>query len=180
MAKRQLAAIEGSRVRLRLLTELDLSMTLAWRNQDHIRRWFFTSAVITPEQHRAWYESYREKDNDFVFIIHEKAVLKRPVGQIALYNVEWDERRGELGRFMIGDLEAEGQKLAQEATSLLQQFSQEVLGLLEIHLAVYENNQPAVAVYRKCGFSREKTLNNILHMRWSANGALDPDDNKHG
>jgi diamine N-acetyltransferase len=170
MAKRDLAPIDGERVQLRLLTEGDLPMTLGWRNQEHIRKWFFTSAVLTAEQHWTWYQSYRHKDNDFVFVINEKAVLKRPVGQIALYNIEWARCRGELGRFMIGDLQAERQKLAQEATSLLQHFAQDVLGLRELHLAVYAHNAPAIAVYCRCGFSEEQTSDNILYMRWSSNG----------
>ena len=54
MPKRIIAPLVNGRVRLRLLEEADLPMTLAWRNQDHIRKWFFHSDVITPEQHRRW------------------------------------------------------------------------------------------------------------------------------
>jgi hypothetical protein len=61
MSKRDLQPIDGDRVRLRLLTERDLPLTLAWRNQDHIRRWFFSSDLITPEQHQSWYWRYLER-----------------------------------------------------------------------------------------------------------------------
>ena len=59
-------------------------MTLAWRNQDHIRRWFLTSDLISPEQHRAWFEQYQDRDDDFVFVIEETETLKpRPIRSTA-------------------------------------------------------------------------------------------------
>src|SRR5262245_34000210 len=69
MAKRWIAPLARGRIRLRLLDERDLPMTLLWRNQDHIRRWLFDSRVISPEEHRAWFDQYRERDDDFVFVI---------------------------------------------------------------------------------------------------------------
>ena len=53
--KRELSAI-GDGCRLRLLTESDLPQTLAWRNRDHVRRWFLHSDLVTPEAHRGWFE----------------------------------------------------------------------------------------------------------------------------
>ena len=71
MQKRHIPPLQAGRVRLRLLEEQDLPRTLAWRNQDHIRRWFFSSERLTPEQHAAWFARYRQRDDDFVFIIEE-------------------------------------------------------------------------------------------------------------
>ena len=119
MAKRHVAPLVRGRVRLRLLEEGDLPMTLAWRNQDHIRQWFFHSDLITPEEHRRWFEQYRDRDDDFVFVIEETETLKRPVGQVALYHVDWVARRAEFGRLMIGDAEATGLGLARLATRRL-------------------------------------------------------------
>src|SRR5262245_14531558 len=79
MGKRHLAPIIGQHVRLRLLTEADLPMTLAWRNQAHIRKWFVHSDVIVWEQHQLWCTRYFARDNDFIFIIEETRQLRRPV-----------------------------------------------------------------------------------------------------
>lgn len=156
--------IESGRLRLRSLTVADLPMTLAWRNQDAIRKWFFHSEIISPEQHRAWFESYQEKDNDFVFVIEEKRVLQRAVGQVSLYNIDWEKKRAEFGRLMIGDSEARGLGLAQEATRILIEFAERELGLREIYLEVYADNLPAIAVYRACDFSIAKTQGGVLYM----------------
>jgi RimJ/RimL family protein N-acetyltransferase len=152
MPKRHVAPLVNGRVRLRLLEEADLPATLAWRNQDHVRRWFFDSRVITPEQHRAWWQRYRQKDDDFVFVIEETETLKRPVGQVALYNINWSAGTAEYGRLMIGDSAALGLGLARLATARL---VEEALGpwrLRDVHLEVKTANAPALAVYQAIGF----------------------------
>ena len=88
MAKRQIGPIAGQRVRLRLLAETDLPMTLAWRNQDHVRKWFVHSDVIPWEQHQRWCAHYFQRDDDFIFIIEETQNFHKPVGQISVYNIE--------------------------------------------------------------------------------------------
>jgi len=86
--KRSMPPLVNGRVRLRLLEESDLPLTLAWRNQDDTRRWFFSSASISSEQHRAWFDQYKNRDDDFVFVIEEIDTLKRAIGQVALYHVD--------------------------------------------------------------------------------------------
>src|SRR5262249_15184568 len=117
MAKRAMSIVAGQRVRLRLLTEADLPMTLAWRNQDHIRKWFLNSNLITPEEHRGWFSKYLARDDDFVFVIEEQQVLRKPVGQVSLYRIEWQLGRAEYGRLLIGEPDAAGRGLAREATA---------------------------------------------------------------
>lgn len=156
--------IDGGRILLRPLVESDLSMTLAWRNQDHIRKWFFYSEMITYDQHRAWFESYEQRDSDYVYVIEERMTLQRPVGQVALYNIAWDEKRAEFGRLMIGDPAACGLGLAKQATNALLQFAEKNLGLQEVYLEVYAHNAVAIAVYRHCEFLMERTENGISYM----------------
>ncbi len=152
MPKREIAPLVSGRVRLRLIEEADLPMTLAWRNQDHIRKWFFYSDVITPDQHRRWFEQYRHRDDDFVFMIEDLDTLMRPVGQVSLYNIDWAGRRGEFGRLLIGDDAATGMGIAMAATRLLLDEARSVWGLAEVDLEVLQSNAPALAIYRRYGF----------------------------
>ncbi|MGE0824086.1 MAG: GNAT family N-acetyltransferase [Candidatus Binatia bacterium] len=161
MPKRTIPPLVSERVRLRLLQPPDLPMTLTWRNQDHIRKWFVHSEVLTWEQHRRWCAQYFERDDDFIFIIEEPHELQRPVGQISLYNIDWAQQRAEYGRLMIGDAAAAGKGLAKAATVLLLDFGFHSLGLMEIYLEVFCDNAPAIAIYRACGFadiSHDQTL----------------------
>lgn len=165
LAKRAIAPLVNGRIRLRLLEQRDLPLTLAWRNQDHIRQWFFHSEVITPEQHRAWFAQYRQRDDDFVFVIEEAETLRRPVGQVALYNIDWMARRGEFGRLMIGDPLARRLGLARLATMRLVEAAFETWELREIYLEVMRPNLPALALYEACGFARVPGEDPVVGMR---------------
>ena len=167
MMKKELLPIENERVRLRLLNEADLPLTLQWRNQDHIRKWFFFSDVLTSKQHISWFQRYLQKDNDFVFIIEDVERGYRPVGQVSIYNIDWDRLRGEFGRLMIGDQSAAGKGLAKSATILIVMNAGKQLGLREIYLEVFSKNERAVAVYEKCGFQIKHRNDDVVHMLYS-------------
>ena len=168
MSKRFIAPLVDGRVRLRLLEEADLPMTLAWRNQDHIRKWFFTSDVISPAQHRAWFQQYTDRDDDFVFMIEETETLKRPVGQVSLYHVDWTARRAEFGRLMIGDDDGRGLGLAHAATASLIDLALVSWRLHDIYLECQELNARALAIYEACGFRTVERRNGVVSMTVNA------------
>jgi diamine N-acetyltransferase len=164
MPKRQIAPLVSGRVRLRLLEEADLPMTRAWRNQDHIRKWFFNSDLVAPERHEAWWRQYRDRDDDFVFIIEETEALKRPVGQVALYNIDWAARRAEFGRLMIGEVDAQGRGFARLATATVVAAALTAWDFDEVYLEVLEANLPALAIYRGCGFHELGRRDGVVRM----------------
>jgi len=167
--KRSLPPIQNEAVCLRLLTEDDLPITLAWRNHPEIRRWFFYSEELTWEQHRGWFEKYVVRDDDFVFII-EDVQTGRSVGQVALYHIDWKARRCEYGRLMVGEGAARGKGYAKTATRLVCQLGFKTLGLAEIYLEVYEHNAVARAVYAACGFQLERLQDGIAYMKIQQGG----------
>ncbi len=164
MAKRTFPPLVGDRVRLRLLEEADLPQTRAWRNQAHIRRWFVNSSVIEPEQHQRWFEAYRDRDDDFVFIIEETQDLRKPIGQVALYRIDWDRGQAEYGRLMIGEADAAGRGLAHEATDVLLRFAITTLKMREIELEVFADNAAAIRIYTEVRLSCSGTIRPLLRM----------------
>ncbi len=168
MLKRDLAPVEGERVVLRLLEEADLPLTLSWRNQDHIRTWFLRTDVILEKDHYAWFERYRDLDNDFIFVILAKDLNHIPVGQISLYDINWNTGSAEYGRLMIGDPLAKGKGYAKEATRFLLEYGFMQMGLKEIHLEVKEENEPAIAVYKTAGFFEIARKNGLVWMSVSS------------
>ncbi len=138
---------------LRLLEEGDLEMTRAWRNQDEIRQWFVSTEPVAGLPHRAWFDAYREKPDDFVFVIEETRDLRRAIGQVSLYHVDLAAGRAEFGRLMIGDREALGRGFGQAATRCLVDAAFERWHLREVYLEVKSSNHRAIAIYETCGFS---------------------------
>ena len=164
MTKLLIDPIEGVKVRLRLLTQDDLPLTLSWRNQDEVRKWFFHSDIIDLSQHLKWFENYMMKDNDFVFIIEDRENFNNPVGQVSIYHVDWQQRSCEFGRLMIGELAARGRGLAKEATLLALQVAFIELKMKKVYLEVYKNNNRAIELYRSCGFYETGQFNDILYF----------------
>ena len=165
MTKKMISPIQKVQIRLRLLKESDLPITLKWRNQDHIRKWFIHPEIISQEQHQTWFEEYLKRDNDYVFIIEEIQNFRKPVGQISLYNINWLGKCAELGRLMIGEPETIGKGLAKKATELLVEFAFKQFHLTEIYLEVFKNNSPAIAIYRKCKFDYFEEYQNLVIMK---------------
>ncbi|MGA2259244.1 MAG: GNAT family N-acetyltransferase [Thermoguttaceae bacterium] len=174
MEKRHIPSLQTRRARLRLLEERDLPQTLAWRNQDHIRRWFFFSERLTPEQHADWFGRYRQRGDDFVFIIEETGGELRPIGQVALYNVDWSGGTAEFGRLMIGVADATSRGLAREATDALVTLALEQLALKEVYLEVVPSNVQAIRVYEACGFELAASTEKALRMSKRAIPKADP------
>ena len=150
--KTSLAPLSGVGFGLRLLRADDLTTTLTWRNREDIRHQFIQSDIIGWDRHLAWWEEYRTKDNDFVFIIEEAEELKRPVGQVSLYHIELEKSEAEYGRLMVGDNEARRRGLAKRATDLLLAWSFDSLRLKRIYLEVFKDNTHALKLYHRCGF----------------------------
>lgn len=165
MTKRTIQPIQDHLVRLRPLTEADLELTLKWRNQEHIRKWFFTSDILSEEQHRRWFKQYAQRDDDFVFVIEfmDEAGF-HPVGQVALYHIDWETKRAEYGRIMIGEGSARGKGVGRAATGLILQIGFETLNLQEIYLEVFAENAPARKIYEDCGFKIDKVNDTIVLM----------------
>src|SRR4030095_300984 len=124
--------------------------------------------IISEEQHRAWFDHYKQRDDDFVFVIEETETLRRPVGQAALYRVEWTSRRAEFGRLMIGDSEASSLGLGSLATAALTRFALDTWSLHEVYLDVLETNTRAIAIYEQCGYVVSGRTNRSVHMTCSA------------
>lgn len=164
MLQFEIPTLRSGYVYLRPLERNDLSLTLAWRNQDHIRRWFIYSSVLEPEQHAAWFEQYLLRTNDVMFIIEETKELNRPVGQVSLYDIDWKKNCAEFGRLMIGDNAARGKGVAKIATRMIVEYGFDRLGLEEIHLEVFKDNESALRIYSNVGFQIAGETNNLLHM----------------
>ena len=135
-------------VRLRLLRESDLTLTLSWRNRDEIRPWFKTSHALTLEQHRNWFRRYSKDSRDYLFVIEAQS---GPVGQAAVYDIDAAKKTAEVGRFLIAP-EAQGKGYFSAANRALLGFCFGVLNLQSVFLEVKPANSRAISIYKKLGY----------------------------
>lgn len=160
--KRPLAPFGSDTVRLRPIEEADLETTLSWRNRDDARVWFKSSSLISFDQHLSWYQRYREKDDDFLFVVE---VGNKAVGQASVYDIDWTTGQAEVGRFLVAP-SASGKGYIGQACGQLVQFCIEKLGLKYLYLEVLEGNERAIRVYERNGFVEELRDNGLVRMSY--------------
>lgn len=146
-------------VKIRLLERADLKATLDWRNRDENRRWFINSNTIEWDNHVKWFESYEKKSDDFVFVIESDG---ERVGQCAVYGVDLQRKRAEVGRFLAAPNGA-GKGYIKRGCQLLMDTCWQQLALESVFLEVLEENVRAIKLYEKLGFN-EVSRNGKLIM----------------
>ncbi|WOD18676.1 GNAT family N-acetyltransferase [Paraburkholderia kirstenboschensis] len=149
-------------IRLRLLEESDLPVTLEWRNRDGARQHFKTSDVLTWAQHYQWFGRYQAKADDIVFMVEDLATRKR-VGQVAIYSIDPASGRAEVGRFVVAP-EFAGQGRMREAIVALMRFAANQLSLSSVYLEVFETNLRARRLYRTLGFVEQTAIDGLVIM----------------
>ncbi|MFJ4195316.1 GNAT family N-acetyltransferase [Pseudomonas sp. NPDC089534] len=136
-------------VKIRLLEPADLEATLNWRNRDENRRWFINSNIIEWDNHVKWFESYQKKSDDFVFVIESDG---ERVGQCAVYGIDLQRKRAEVGRFLAAP-EGAGKGYIKRGCQLLIETCWQQLALDSVFLEVLEENVRAIKLYEKLGFN---------------------------
>jgi diamine N-acetyltransferase len=163
--KRTIQPFGDDVISLRLIEERDLESTLKWRNNDAARVWFKSSEIIQLDQHRAWFNHYRYKSDDFLFIVEAEGSA---VGQASVYAINWETRSAEVGRFLIAPNQS-GKGYIRKTCGLLVDFCTENLGLNHLYLDVFETNSRAINIYENAGFSITSRIKNILRMERHSN-----------
>ncbi len=160
--KREVEPIESRRLRIRLIEPDDLPITRAWRNQPHVREWFFDDRAVSTADHQDWFDRYLLRDDDFVFVLEERATAER-VGQISLFDIDWPQAIGEYGRLIIEDRHR-ARGFAVEATRCLmaEVFRDWELETVAAH--VYADNTPSLRVFSRCGFALVRTEDRICRF----------------
>jgi diamine N-acetyltransferase len=161
MSKRCIPPNEKDGVRLRLLEQTDLEMTLSLRNEN--RSWFSNSNFLSMATHHSWFKQYIGRDDDFIFIVELLSEGIEPVGQISLYRIDWEQQEAEFGRLVI-DERFRQKGIAQEATGLLLEYARNMLGIKRIYLEVLKSNFPAISLYSKFGFVQTAVQGDKIQM----------------
>jgi len=148
--------IIGERIILREIEEDDLNSIVKWRNDPDILRWLFSYLPLNKTKQRKWYEKYLNDDTQQIFIIEVKEE-KIPIGTVGLTNIDYKNQRAELG-VLIGDESWQNKGNGKEALDLLIMFVFDEINIRKIKATVFEENTPAIRLYKSCGFVEEGVL----------------------
>ena len=148
--------IIGERIILREIEEDDLNSIVKWRNDPAILRWLFSYSPLNKTKQRRGYEKYLDDDTQQTFIIEVKEE-KIPIGTVGLTSIDYKDQRAELG-ILIGDESWQNKGIGKEALDLLIMFVVDEMNIRKIKAIVFEENIPAIRLYKSCGFVEEGVL----------------------
>ncbi|TMK21438.1 MAG: GNAT family N-acetyltransferase [Actinobacteria bacterium] len=143
---------DGRRVSLRRVEPSDYEHILRWQNDPTVFRWMdytrmFSLADIKESEERAAAEGHP-------FVIEAEG---RPVGRIGLNNFRPRDRLASLYIF-VGDRDVQGKGYGREALTLLLAYAFDTLNLRMVELWTLGDNERAVHLYKRCGFTEEARL----------------------
>lgn len=139
--------VEGD-VSLRPLTTGDADTIVRWRNRPDVHEQLFSAQPPTRAGHDAWFAQQAVRGDRVDFLIE---LAGRAVGTIALSNIDLGTGTAEYG-VLIGEPELRGARVASRASRLLIGYGWQALGLVELRLALFSDNEPARKLYDKLGF----------------------------
>lgn len=138
------------------LEEDHIELLRMWRNNPQNAQFLNKMQYITKKMQKNWYESYLLNENEITFAIIEKT-LNRMVGSISLLNFE--KKRVECGHIMVGDAEAHGKHVCENALHAILKIAFVKMRMEEVYLHVFKDNVKAVHIYQKVGFKISKRTN---------------------
>lgn len=157
-----------SYVVLRPMVETDLPMVLEWRNLDGVRKNMYTSHVISPEEHRNWWNCQCNNPRTRLLVA---SLDHRDVGVVIF--TDYTGKRGvATWAFYAGNVAEKGVGSMMEAAALEYAFSE--LELRKLECEVLDFNMPVVNLHLRHGFmvegifrkayQRDETLHDIYRL----------------
>lgn len=157
---------DGYCYKLRPVTIEDAEFIINLRMNDTDRTKFIHPIPLDIDAEKNWLNRYFQRDNDYFFIIEDK-MEQRPVGTIAIYDIE--EERGEWGRWVI----EKGSMASAESVYLLYQIAFSKLHLEELFCRTVENNVAVTAFHSSSGLATRAVLQNFFCLNGVSYNAVE-------
>jgi UDP-4-amino-4,6-dideoxy-N-acetyl-beta-L-altrosamine N-acetyltransferase len=139
------------------LDEREKEIVLRWRNSEGVRRWMFTSHVISLEEHLKFIDSLKSDNRNFYFLVKRASEY---LGVISLTRISMENRNAYLGIYTNPEKKMAG--LGSMLGEVLLKLAFDVAKLHTLKLEVFEDNERAIALYRKLGFVEEGRLREFI------------------
>lgn len=149
---------QGKLVRLRAFDNSDLMYALSISNDYDVMR-TASAGILYPttveDQARFMSNQTSYSAGDYQFAV-ERLDNGRFIGQCGLMQVNWKNRRAEMGIML--DKDAIGQGYGTDAVATLCKFAFNEMNLHKLKAVVFDFNTAAIRCYEKCGFQMEGQL----------------------
>lgn len=155
--------IQGKIVTLRAITKDDLSMICDMFNDPELENlvvgWAFP---LSYEQQVEWFEKHKNDTNDFRFVIETKE--KGAVGIATLTDIDWKNRRATHG-MKLANKSNRTKGIGTDAVMAMMRYAFDELGLNRLDSSLFDFNEPAKNLLKKCGWVEEGVRREYIYKR---------------
>lgn len=135
---------------LRPIEERDLDKVLAWRNSERVRSYMYTDHIITPEEHRSWFERTHQAEFPSTLIFEYRGI---PTGLKSFSQIDRHNNRCYWG-FYLGESELpRGCGTVMGFLALEYIFEQQ--NFRKLCAEAYAFNEGSVKYHARLGFEQE-------------------------
>jgi UDP-4-amino-4,6-dideoxy-N-acetyl-beta-L-altrosamine N-acetyltransferase len=127
-------------------------MVRLWRNHSRIRRWMYSSHIISSKEHTDFINNLKDDKKNFFWIVRYKE--GKYLGVVYLNRLDLTNKNAYLGIYANPNLKGVGNILI----GCLKELSFNIINLHSLKLEVIESNKRAVQFYKKIGFKDEGCL----------------------
>jgi len=140
-------------LRITPMTQTDSEKFRELRNREENREWFIYKKEISREEQEKWYEAYLSRENDYMFAVYTNDGSNSFIGAMAIYDVDLEQKRAEIGRLIIDSQQSAGRGYGYETIQGILDISFQLLKLDLIYANIYEDNIPCVKSVLKAGMT---------------------------
>ena len=156
MVQRNLV-LEGKYVLVEEVQPKHFEKIIEWRNNPENNRYLNQPYKLTMELQEKWYEKYLEDLTQGLFVVIDKKTNK-PFATIGYTDFDIEEKVLISGRLLVGEFEYRGGKEWKEATLMVFDYYNKVLGVNVIYAHIVKENIASIRWHKKWGFSKN-TIN---------------------
>ena len=133
-----------------------LDEIMAWINNPEVTsRFAWFRPNVTRDEEKKFIQSQMASKKDRAFAIETEE--GKYLGDISLHEIDWNAKKARMS-ILIADKEQRGKGYGESAIKKLLSVAFNEMKLHKVWLVVFEENENARGLYRKCGFQEEGIL----------------------
>ncbi|MFC2949864.1 GNAT family N-acetyltransferase [Virgibacillus sediminis] len=148
-------------VELRFFERRDFHQLMEWVDSpEFLMQWAGPSFSfpLTEKQLDDYLEdSNLDRSEKYIYSVIQKDTGKL-IGHISLVHIDRYNRSGRIGRVLVGDPKARGNRVGRQMVQSVLKIAFEELHLHRVSLGVFDFNKPAITCYENLGFQKEGLL----------------------
>lgn len=144
--------LETKNLILRKMNDSHIKDLFEMRKDPRMNEYIDTKQEENTDETKAYIDKMNKgvEDNKWIVWAIEHKQSNKVIGSICIWNIDFEQKNGELGYGIIPDYQ--GQGLMKEVLLHVVEYGFDVMGLKELYAYTEENNQKSIRLLEKCNF----------------------------